>query len=578
MGLQWTPLTIPLVLGAGVQAVVAGYLVARREAFDRIPGARAAVALLFAVCLLMLAYAAELSVGGDDPTRVLNAKLFWNMVHYIGMAAVPGLWFLYVVQFTRYDDVPRVAWVPIAAGGVLTPVTVFTNHWHGMFWTEISLANRTTRQFLVNEHGVAFFVFTAYAYVLVIAATALLIREYVDSSGLYRRQLLGLLVGSLAPLVASAIYLLGPESVQVYNLTAFAFAITAAAVGWSVSRNRLFQLTPVARRTAFEQMADPAVVLDRHKRVLDTNPPATVLFESDPVGASVDSVATVPFDGDDETITVEAGGETLHYERTRTELVDRGESIGWLVLFRDVTDRVRRERELRRQNERLDQFASVVSHDLRNPLGIAEGYLDLYRETGDESHFGRIDRAHDRMGEIVDDLLTLARDGGSVGETEPIDLATVAEHAWESVDSEGSRLAVERTATIEADRGRLLRLFENLFRNSVEHGVRPSSTTARTAQSATVVEEDPLTVTVGSLPTGEGFYVEDDGVGLPGSLREQVFESGVTGSEDGTGLGLAIVASIADAHDWTVRVAESRSGGARFEVRTDAALDVPSVR
>jgi signal transduction histidine kinase len=63
-----------------------------------------------------------------------------------------------------------------------------------------------------------------------------------------------------------------------------------------------------------------------------------------------------------------------------------------------------------------------------------------------------------------------------------------------------------------------------------------------------------------------GFFVEDDGPGIPEEMREKVFEAGYSSEEEGTGLGLSIVGTIAEAHGWTVSVTEGREGGARFEL------------
>ena len=285
------------------------------------------------------------------------------------------------------------------------------------------------------------------------------------------------------------------------------------------------------------------------------------------------------------------------------------ENAAGYAIYTDVTDRREREERLRRQNERLDEFASIVSHDLRNPLSVAEGYVDLARETGDADHLDRAADAIGRMDELVEDLLSLAREGRAVGETESLSLAEVAREAWESVDTGDATLTVESDATLEASRTRLCELFENVFRNSVEHGstssraepddsVEHGSTDSRT-ESGDSVEHgstssraepddsggrgaerdpdpaDPLSVRVGSgtlqTPDGgtaAGFYVEDDGAGLPEGDVDRVFESGFTTDESGTGLGLAISKRIAEAHGWTVAARAGEDGGARFEFRT----------
>jgi signal transduction histidine kinase len=152
------------------------------------------------------------------------------------------------------------------------------------------------------------------------------------------------------------------------------------------------------------------------------------------------------------------------------------------------------------------------------------------------------------MEDIIDDALDLAREDDAVTITDRVGVSSVARSAWTNVETHTASLAFDDECSIEADRDKLLTLFENLFRNAVEHA------------------GSDVTVTVGSLDSRTGFYVADDGPGIPESERTEVFQHGHTTSSDGTGLGLSIVTRIADAHGWEVTVRESRSGGARFEI------------
>jgi PAS domain S-box-containing protein len=227
-------------------------------------------------------------------------------------------------------------------------------------------------------------------------------------------------------------------------------------------------------------------------------------------------------------------------------------------------ERRRYERELERQNERLEEFASVLSHDLRNPLSVAKGYLEFLPEEGNEKPLTKIERAHDRMERIIEDVLALTRQGETVVESRPVALEAVARTAWDHVETgEGNLEFGMDPGTIEADRSRLKTLFENLFRNSVEHG---STGSRPEADDAVEHGGSGVRVEVGSLADQGGFFVADDGPGIPEAERERVFEYGHTASESGTGLGLSIVRTIADAHGWAVTAAESESGGARFEL------------
>ncbi|MFB6081637.1 MAG: PAS domain S-box protein [Halanaeroarchaeum sp.] len=224
-----------------------------------------------------------------------------------------------------------------------------------------------------------------------------------------------------------------------------------------------------------------------------------------------------------------------------------------IVAYLDITDQKQRQRALERQNERLDEFASVVSHDLRNPLNVAAGRLALAREDHPEDeNLAHVASSLDRMESLIEDLLALAVQGDSVSEPETLDVATIAERSWRHVDSApGATLEVDVDGSIVGERSRVRSLFENLFRNAVEHG------------------GDDVTVTVTGLP--DGFAVEDDGPGLPDD--GSIFESGFSTNDQGTGFGLNIVAEIVDAHGWSISAGESPAGGARFEIRDVASAE-----
>jgi PAS domain S-box-containing protein len=247
-------------------------------------------------------------------------------------------------------------------------------------------------------------------------------------------------------------------------------------------------------------------------------------------------------------------------ERSFVELASR-----WLAY---EFEEAQYQRRLERQNERLDNFASILSHDLRNPLNVVKGRLELV-DSGDE-HLDAAVTALDRAFDLIDDVLAFSRAGGDILDPERIALPAVAERAWAIVDPADATLDVAPDAgTVTADETRLQQLLENLFRNSVEHG----STSNRHERADDTVEHGStgVTVSIGRLDDAEGFFVADDGPGIPPDRRERVFELGHTDVEDGSGLGLAIVREIADAHEWAVHVTESEAGGARFDVHTDGA-------
>ncbi|KZX46955.1 ATP-binding protein [Haloarcula sp. K1] len=261
-----------------------------------------------------------------------------------------------------------------------------------------------------------------------------------------------------------------------------------------------------------------------------------------------------------------ADGERIPYEFAGTRLTDAdGAVAGTVGIGRDISQRRAYERQLERKNERLDEFTSIVSHDLRNPLTVAEGNLELARTERDSDYLDEVSRAHERMRALIDDLLTFARAGETATDLESVTLANIAEECWQTVEGDRATLVVEADRQIRADTAKLRRLVSNLLRNSVEHGsTRAQAPSDRTAEH----DEENLTVRVGTVEDTDrhGFYVADDGPGIPSEDREQVFEGGYSTGENGTGFGLKIVQRIAEVHGWTVTATESEAGGARFEV------------
>ncbi len=307
----------------------------------------------------------------------------------------------------------------------------------------------------------------------------------------------------------------------------------------------------------------------------------------DRIGRAVEQLRDVDRSADDEASgtderVLEARFRTADdswrwLEATLRSRVDDDVIGGVVVSARDVTARVERERQLRRQNDRLDEFASVVSHDLRNPLNVAKGRVDLLAAQYDSEHVPPVQRALGRMERIIEDTLTLAKQGQTVAETEPIRISELVSDCWATVDADAATVEVVDEFTFRGDRGRLRHVFENLFRNALEHGTTDNDDDDESrADDGDTAPGGSVTITVGLVepfPTttrgtgtvSKGIYVEDDGPGIPEEKRDTVFEPGHTSTDDGTGFGLTIVRRIAEAHGWEVDVGRGTRGGARFE-------------
>jgi PAS domain S-box-containing protein len=302
---------------------------------------------------------------------------------------------------------------------------------------------------------------------------------------------------------------------------------------------------------------DAEAVLDRHVRLL---------VADDEDGAEPDSLPAEFFE-EPKTDPTEfehwhrrADGSVFWGTLTLSPLWDDA-FRGYAAISRDTTEQKEYERMLERQNDRLKEFTDILAHDLRNPLNVIEGSLTLYGDTGDETHLERIDETTDRMSRLVEDLLRVARQGDVVTDPEPTDIGEVVDTAWRSLDADsGATLSYETVRSVSGDSDRLCELFENLFRNSVEH----SSAGGRDPGDAGDHGGGDVTVRVG--PLDAGFFVEDDGPGIPDEHREEVFDHGFTTREGGHGYGLSVVRTIVNAHGWDIVATDAASGGARFEI------------
>lgn len=340
----------------------------------------------------------------------------------------------------------------------------------------------------------------------------------------------------------------------------------------SGEQERLTELTRF--RTLVEALGDPVYALDEtgefeyvndafvemvgyeRETILESEPPlvksaATVERAETVLGQLLSSEGP---DNDRFEIEIQPrDGEPIPCEDHMGVLPYSGDYFeGSVGILRDITEIKEHEKELEQRNQRLNEFAGVVSHDLRSPLNVAKGRLQLVEEECDCEHLDPIATALDRMERIIEDVLWLAREGQQIGSMDAVELQETIDAAWTIVADQATDAELRHAgdslsrAVIVADEDRLCQLLENLLRNAIEHAGRE------------------LTVTVGLLDGG--FYVEDDGTGIPEKRRKSVFTAGHSTKQKGTGFGLSIVRQIVDAHEWEIQVTDGSEGGARFEI------------
>ena len=475
-------------------------------------------------------------------------------------------WFRFVSEYTGDSEwVPEWLWWVGGIESVLFAVVVVLNP-GGLIISGVDVGQFGVVTAAVEAAGLGSVIQLVIGGGLVAVSLVLLGRFFIQTQGIYRYQALIIFGIGAIVLVSATLFITDYRPHPLVDPTPILFNIQALGVGWGLYRYDFLRLAPVIVTRFFREMSDPVLLLDGDRVVADYNAAAAELLgevrtqesiseiDNEAFSDTLERAVTDPVTGVEYTAAADSGPERT-YDIEVTQVADQFDiTQGYVVVLRDITDRKQRERQLEEQNQRLEEFADVVSHDLRNPLSTAKGWLKVADDAiagedvaHDDAREGidRVADAHERMDELIEVLLTMARQGQTVDDPEPVTVESCATDAWAIAETGEMELRVDTDRTVEADPARLRQAFENLFRNANDHS-------------------NATTITVGDH--ANGFYVEDDGTGVDPEDREDLFEFGYTTDEAGTGIGLAVVKRIVEAHGWRIGVGESDDGGACFEI------------
>lgn len=237
----------------------------------------------------------------------------------------------------------------------------------------------------------------------------------------------------------------------------------------------------------------------------------------------------------------------------------------------DITERQHAEDEIRTinkdlldKNREMEQFVYTVSHDLKSPIVTIMGFLGMLREDLDEGNredvldsVQRIERATNRMSELIDDLLELSRIGRVRAEPEPVNfnelVAAIADDLQERIEAAGAQIDIQPgMPNVLVDRKRFVDVFENLLTNALKYGC---------------TNELPR-IEIGHVEDTDRtrFFVRDHGYGIDPEYHSRIFGlfQRLDNGKEGTGVGLAIVARVVEVHGGSVWVESSPGNGATF--------------
>lgn len=584
-----TPLfvTLYILLLIGI-AALGGYLALYSWHRRIAPGAKAYAVFMAAMACYMVCLVLEF-VAGDLATKIL-----WSKMEYISAAIVPLIWLGFSLQFTErggWLSRPKLAILSLIPS--ITLALVWTNEYHGLIWNVIPPeVGVPFRIMLVAVYGSWFWVFWAYNSIIILAGSAILIADAVASKRHQRGQIAALVLGAIIPWLSILAFIFRLNPSNEVSIAHFAYVPAGLLIAWALFNYRAFDALPTAYDALTRGMADGIMIVNPQGAITNVNPASEGILKRPMqalIGKQAASVLPKWLDAGEHELNVTAkyfvdapdqGQDTppaqKYYEMGISRIVNKKEKhVGWLVLIHDITNLKQREEHLQthsteleamvdktqrllKEKERLaaiGETASIVGHDLRNPLQSIANTIFLMNDTlkeMPESEFKRAMASHSErfsknvfyMEKIVSDLQDFSRN------LEPslveVGLSQVIDDAAASIIVPSNIAMTKRVPAdlrIKADPLLMRRMLVNLFSNAIQ------------------AMPDGGTLHVSAASEGETVKIAviDNGVGMSEEVLSRIFRPLFTTKAKGMGMGLAVIKRIVEAHNGTINV-QSRPG------------------
>lgn len=580
---QYTPYALPLAIAAILSALLSFTMWERRHT----TGAKPATVLLLALFVWSAGYSLEF-LGADLPT-----KLFWAKIQYFGIVTLPVALLLFALVFSG-----RRAWITtpklVALMGVpvISLLLALSNELHRLIWSDWYLEAIGSTSVLHLEHGVAFWVYIAYTYILLTASTIMIVHALMRRPKIYRGQMVSITVGIAVPWLGNLFSISGLYSHSI-DLTPFAFTITGLVIAWSVYKHHLLDIAPIGFETVIESMSDAVFILDARNNVIDVNPAGRKTLKlsgSEIIGRNAREVFKDYSDILDlykfamnirEEIAVGTDSQKEYYELSISPLTDHQDKVlGRAVILHDISDRKRAEnamiiaRDQALEASRVkSQFLARVGHELRTPLGVIRGYADLLKEPayGSLSELqakavSEIIDSTQRVSDMVSELLDEARlAAGAVQlDTKPFTPALVLKDVQEKLSVLAKQKGLTLTSDLDpelpdqllGDPIRINQMITNLASNSIKF-----------------TKEGEVSIRFYLRNKGQwAMEVTDTGPGIPKKAQKDIFEpfrqadGSISRKYGGTGLGLSIVKHLTNLMQGKILVKSKVGEGSTFTI------------
>lgn len=560
-----------LVVGPGLFAVAA-----QNDAWRQ-----CLIALTLATAVWSLIYTLELSSGAN-----LEALLLWDRLKYLGETCVPLGWLAFAMSYARGGAL-RWHYALLALVPLMTIVIALANPMN-LFIQQANIDYAEGFARLQVDRGPWYAVHRLYSVMLMLSGALILV--------FYRRDRLERFFIVAAICFPLLVWLLNATLPLLVDLSPMAFTLLGTIMVFGVLQLGAFDLVPEALDTLMDHLPDGVIILDTQNRILKINPALSAELGLPP-RQLLGKFAQLLF-----PILVERYSNLYHVREAIQEIelgqrfievriVPLHEGVGYIgraILFRDITARKRAEQRVQARAEELQRLYHQVreleqiktdmirmaAHDLKNPIGVMLGYLELLQGETEgvpadvRKYISAARQAAWRVNAMLSDILSLERieQLARQGMRDQVNLyhmlgELIAQHR-DQAESRQLRLHIdvqtdEAEALVLGDAPQLAEAISNLMVNAIKYTPTGGNITVRLLR-----EQDDLV-----------YEVQDDGYGIPEELQERLFspfyraQTDETAHIHGTGLGLHLVRNIVERHQGRTFFRSIHGQGSTFGFR-----------
>ena len=328
-----------------------------------------------------------LGAGMEFFSIAIWAKVFWIKITYIGAATVAPLWFIFVLNYAKYDKYLKPMYIRlIFLIPAIVIVMAFTNEWHKLLWPNIIPTSSQPGAILIYEHGPVFFINMIYSFSLTIIGLIILIKTLINSSRKYRQQISILILVGLIPLIFCSIYAFHMLPIVGLDYSPFALVIAGMLLALSIFKFHFLDILPVAHKMLFENMVNGVLVFDDNEKLMEVNSAAGKIgIDQDDVNKNANEVLgrfeelkslynsrkseSEVFLGDPVNKWVQAQITPIYDDKDIFQ--------GHLLLIQDINKRKKLEGDLKKSLEEKDLMMKEIHHRVKNNFMIIQSLLQL---------------------------------------------------------------------------------------------------------------------------------------------------------------------------------------------------------